>query len=73
MTRRWVSLVGHDRTRPITSETLLQTTERTQPASGHFNTSVRSLSTSVWSKTDACMFSSATDWTQDPSIQSLHD
>ena len=35
MIGRWVSLVGHDRTRPVMSGGLLEMTGRWGPASGH--------------------------------------
>ena len=38
MTGRWVSPVGHDRTRPVTSGGLLEMTGRWGPMSGHDQT-----------------------------------
>ena len=40
MIGRWLSPVGHDRTHPVVSGTLLEMTGRRGPVSGHVQTNV---------------------------------
>ena len=62
MTERWVSPVGHDRARPVTSGGLLEMTGRWGPTLGHDQTDVSGHS---WNLTGS-------DWTLGSCVRSWH-